>query len=170
MDADLLKYKEQMARLPDGPIKGNIRQQALRTLQQKKQYENQRAMMQSQSFNMEQTNFATESLKETQTMVDAMQTSVKDMKAFNKKVNIDKVEDMRYDLEDLMYESTEINEVMSRNYELPGNIDEADLEAELDALDAYEGIGEADTSYLDAIPNAPATENPNQVGEPAVLQ
>ena len=142
-----------MSRLPDGPAKSNLRQQALRTLQQKKMYENQRGQLQQRSFNLEQTSFATDNLRDAQVMVGAMQSSVKEMKGFQKKMNLDKVEDLRDELEDLMQDANEINEVMSRSYGVPDYLDEADLDAELDALGEFEGVGEA--SYLDSLPSAP---------------
>lgn len=45
-----------------------------------------------QSFNMEQTNYTLQSLKDTQSTVNAMQTSLKQLKKEHKKVNIDKIE------------------------------------------------------------------------------
>lgn len=81
-----------MARLPEGPSKSAIKQQAMRILQQKRQYENQRGMMMQQSFNMEQTNFATESIKDTVTVVQAMKTASKEMKSTIRKLDISKIE------------------------------------------------------------------------------
>jgi charged multivesicular body protein 5 len=36
LDAELLKYREQMSRMRDGPAKNAVKQKALRVLQQKK--------------------------------------------------------------------------------------------------------------------------------------
>ena len=58
------------------------------------------------------------------------------------------------ELEDMMLDANEIQEVMGRNYGISDDIDEADLEAELDALgDDFL----ADDGLLDdiATPNAP---------------
>lgn len=55
-------------------------------------YENQRNNLQQQSFNMEQTNFSTQMLKDTQTTVAAMKLGVKEMKKEYGKVNIDQIE------------------------------------------------------------------------------
>ena len=51
--------------------------------------------LRNQSFNMEQTNFATQQLKDTKTTVDAMKLGVKEMKREYKKVDIGKIE-VRY--------------------------------------------------------------------------
>ncbi len=55
-------------------------------------YENQRGMMMQQSFNMEQTNFATESVKDTVTTVSAMKAATKEMKSTLRQLDIDKIE------------------------------------------------------------------------------
>jgi charged multivesicular body protein 5 len=69
-----------------------MKQQALRILQQKRMYENQRGMMMQQSFNMEKTNFATESVKDTLVTVNAMKSATKEMKASLRQLDIDKIE------------------------------------------------------------------------------
>lgn len=48
--------------------------------------------MRQQSFNMEQANYATQTLKDTQDTVKAMQMGVKEMKKEFKKINIDNIE------------------------------------------------------------------------------
>ncbi len=48
--------------------------------------------MSQQVFNMDQTNFAAESLKSTIVTVDAMKQATKDLKQTQKKLNIDKIE------------------------------------------------------------------------------
>ena len=61
-------------------------------LKQKKLYEGQLEGLRNQSFNMEQTNFSTQQLKDTKTTVDAMKLGVKEMKREYKKVDIGKIE------------------------------------------------------------------------------
>ncbi|CAI8057536.1 Charged multivesicular body protein 5 [Geodia barretti] len=57
LDLELKKYKDQMAKMRNGPAKNAVKQRALRILKQKKMYENQMEGLRNQSFNMEQTNF-----------------------------------------------------------------------------------------------------------------
>lgn len=92
-------------------------------------YENQRENLNNQSFNMEQTNFATQMLKDTKTTVDAMRFGVKEMKKEYKKVNISAIEDLQDELEDMMEQANEVQEVMGRSYGVGDDIDEAELEA-----------------------------------------
>lgn len=55
---------------------------------------------------------------------------------------------MQDDLADMYDDMNEIQEIMGRNYMMPEDIDEADLDAELDALED-EMQTTADQSYLD---------------------
>merc|ERR1712165_61873 len=113
---------------------------------------------------MDQTNYAIQSMKDTQQTLSAMKAGAKEMKKEFKKVDIDKVYDMQDELEDLMEDANEIQEVLGRSYGVP-EIDEDDLEAELDAL-GDEMLLDDDTTYLDSadITNMPAipTTTPGQ--------
>ena len=92
LDAELKKYRDQMSKMRDGPAKNAVKQKALRVLKQKKQYESQSDNLRNQAFNMEQTNYATQSLKDTKTTVAAMKLGVKEMKKEFKNVNIEQIE------------------------------------------------------------------------------
>merc|ERR1711976_289148 len=116
LDAELLKYKTQMSKVRPGPTKKQIQQKALRVLKQKKMLESQRENMANTSFNMDQTNFAIQNMKDTQ------------------KLNIGKIENMQDEMEDMMMDSEEIMGIMGRSYGIGNDIDEDELEAELDAL------------------------------------
>ncbi|XP_076617898.1 charged multivesicular body protein 5 [Chaetodon auriga] len=154
LDAELVKYKEQMKKMRDGPSKNMVKQKAMRVLKQKRMYEGQRDNLMQQSFNMEQANYTIQSLKDTKTTVDAMKTGLKDMKKAYKNVKIDKIEDLQDQLEDMMEDANDIQEAMSRSYGTP-DIDEDDLEAELDAL-GDEFLMDDDSSYLDEASSAPS--------------
>lgn len=55
-----------MAKMREGPAKNAVKQKALRVLKQRKQYEQQVENLRNQSFNMEQANYAAQTLKDTQ--------------------------------------------------------------------------------------------------------
>merc|ERR1711976_510118 len=137
LDAELLKYKTQMSKIRPGPTKKQIQQKALRVLKQKKMLESQRENMANTSFNMDQTNFAIQSMKDTQVTVSAMKAGMKEMKKETKKLNIGKIENMQDEMEDMMMDSEEIMGIMGRSYGIGNDIDEDELEAELDALGNY---------------------------------
>ncbi|XP_062849176.1 charged multivesicular body protein 5 [Trichomycterus rosablanca] len=154
LDAELVKYKDQMKKMRDGPSKNMVKQKAMRVLKQKRMYEGQRDQLMQQSFNMEQTNYTIQSLKDTKTTVDAMKIGAKEMKKAYKNVKIDQIEDLQDQMEDMMEDANEVQEALSRSYGTP-DIDEDDLEAELDAL-GDEFLLDNDSSYLDEAASAPA--------------
>eukprot|EP00045_Choanoeca_perplexa_P000879 m.16743 g.16743 ORF g.16743 m.16743 type:complete len:221 (-) comp10604_c0_seq1:38-700(-) len=155
LDAELLRYKQQMAKMRDGPSKKMVKQRALRVLKQKKTYENQLMNLQQQSFNMEQQNYAIQSLQDTQHTVQAMKAGAKAMKTQFKKLNLNQIEDIQDELEDLMEDQNEVQEILGRTYGMD-DIDEADLDAEFEALDDFDMELE-DTSFLDDV-SVPTTE------------
>jgi charged multivesicular body protein 5 len=121
--------------------------------------------MQQQSFNMEQAQFTTENLKNTIVTVDAMKQGAKEMKTQYKKINIDKIEKIQDEMEDLMEQANDIQEALGRSYGLPEDLDEADLEAELEALGDEVMFGESEEvpSYLEE----PAASAPVYLDETA---
>ncbi|KAG0370165.1 charged multivesicular body protein 5 [Gamsiella multidivaricata] len=173
LDAELIKYKDQMKKMRDGPAKNSVKAKAMRILKERKLYEGQREQLQQQSFNMEQAAFTTENLKNVMTTVDAMKTANQTMKQQYKKVNLDKIEQMQDEMEDIMEQANEIQETLGRSYGVPDDIDEDELEAELDALgdELYE---EEEPSYLEDetldLPTAetaePQTERLDEFGLP----
>eukprot|EP01135_Chromosphaera_perkinsii_P010230 Nk52_evm3s2062 gene=Nk52_evmTU3s2062 len=156
LDQELIKYRDQMKKMRDGPAKNSVKQRALRIVKQKRMYEGQRDQLMQQSFNMEQANFTTQTLKDTAVTVDAMRAGMREMKTANKKLNVDQIDDLQDELADMMEDANIIQESLGRTYGLPDDVDEADLEAELEGLGDYEF--EEDTSFLDeatAAPDAP---------------
>ncbi|VDM91468.1 unnamed protein product [Onchocerca ochengi] len=118
LDGELVKYKDQMRKMREGPGKNQLKQKALR-----------------------------------QTTVTAMKQGLKTMQTEYRKLNIDKIDKLQDEMEEMLDMNNEIQEAMSRQYDTP-DIDEADLEAELNALgDEFEV--DVDTSYLDEALNAP---------------
>ncbi|CAF0869115.1 unnamed protein product [Brachionus calyciflorus] len=155
LDQEIAKYTDQMKKMRDGPAKQAVKQKALRILKQKKVYESQREMLYNQSFNIEQQNMAIQSMKDTQTTMNAMQIGLKEMKREFKKVNINKIEDLQDEMEDILEQANEVQDVMSRTYGMP-EVDDDELLAELDGI-ANEMAEDTDTSYLDA-PSVPVRE------------
>ncbi|CAL4249226.1 unnamed protein product, partial [Meganyctiphanes norvegica] len=95
LDQELVKYKDQMKKMRDGPAKNAVKQKALRVLKQKKMYESQCDNLRNQAFNMEQANYSIQSLKDTKTTVAAMKVGSKQMKKEFKNINIDEIEDIQ---------------------------------------------------------------------------
>lgn len=118
----------------DGPGKTAIKSKALKILQRRKMYESQRDQLQQQSWNMEQADMMTSNLKNVMTTVDAMKTTNKTLKQQYGKIDIDKIERMQDEMADLMEVGNEIQESLGRAYDVPEDVDEAELDAELEAL------------------------------------
>jgi charged multivesicular body protein 5 len=136
----------------DGPGKAAIKQKALKVLQRRKMYEGQRDQLQQQSWNMEQAGMMQDNLKNVMTTVDAMKMTNKSLKQQYGKINIDQIEKMQDEMADLMDIGNDIQESISRSYDIPDDVDEAELDAELDALGEeaeLEGFGsEAMPSFM----------------------
>jgi charged multivesicular body protein 5 len=134
LNGELTTYQQRLAKMRDGPGKTAIKQKALKVLQQRKMYEAQRDQLQQQSWNMEQAGMMQDNLKNTMTTVDAMKTTTKELRKQYGKIDIDKIERMQDEMADLMEMGNEIQESISRSYDIPEEVDEAELDAELEAL------------------------------------
>ncbi|TEB30077.1 vacuolar protein sorting-associated protein 60 [Coprinellus micaceus] len=153
LDAELARYRDQMSKLRNGPGKNAIQERALRTLKQKKMYEAQISQLTQQTFNMESAAIATDNLRNTMATLEAMKVANKEIKKQYGKIDIDKIENMHYDMEELLEQANEIQETLGRSYAVPDELDEADLEAELEAL-ALEQEEEG-PSYLEDLSKVP---------------
>ncbi|KAJ5138819.1 hypothetical protein N7535_006551 [Penicillium sp. DV-2018c] len=134
LNSELSTYQTKIAKMRDGPGKNALRQKALKVLQRRKQYEAQRDQLSQQSWNMEQAGMMQDNLKNVMTTVDAMKTTTKELKKQYGKVDVDKIEQMQDEMADLMEIGNEIQESISRAYDVPEDVDEAELDAELEAL------------------------------------
>lgn len=142
----------------DGPGKTALKQKALKILQRRKMYEGQRDQLQQQSWNMEQASMMTDNLKNVMTTVDAMKSTNKTLRQQYGKIDIDKIERMQDEMQDLMEMGNDIQESMSRSYDVPEDVDEAELDAELEALgeevefESSLGVGETPGFMVDEVP------------------
>lgn len=134
LNAELKTYQTKMSTMRDGPGKNAVKQRALKVLQQRKMYEAQKDNLMQQSWNMEQAGMMQDNLKNVMTTVDAMKTTNKELKKQYGKIDIDKIEQIQDEMADLMELGNEISESMGRAYDIPDDVDEAELDAELEAM------------------------------------
>ncbi|KAL1973340.1 hypothetical protein VTN31DRAFT_5975 [Thermomyces dupontii] len=134
LNSELATYQQRLSKMRDGPGKTALRQKALKVLQRRKQYEAQRDQLAQQSWNMEQASMMQDNLKNVMTTVDAMKTTTKTLKKQYGKIDVDQIERLQDEMADLMDIGNEINESISRAYDVPEDVDEAELDAELEAL------------------------------------
>lgn len=139
LDAELVKYREQMKRTRPGPAQEAVKARAMRILKQKRMYEGQRDTLYNQTFNLDQVAFATEGIKDAQQTMAAMKAAKKDLKGTLKTLKIDDIDKLQDEMIDLMEFSTEIQESLGQSYNVPDDIDEDELLGELDALEADMG-------------------------------
>ncbi|RMD41262.1 hypothetical protein DV735_g3864, partial [Chaetothyriales sp. CBS 134920] len=168
LNAELSTYQQKLSKMRDGPGKQAIKAKALKVLQRRKMYETQRDQLQQQSWNMEQASMMQDNLKNVMTTVDTLKTTNKTLKQQYGKINLDKIDQMQDEMADLMDIGNEINESISRAYDVPDDVDEAELDAELEALGedmAFEqemGISETPAFLQDEVPPTFVDEPPEQ--------
>ncbi|SPO05274.1 related to VPS60 involved in vacuolar protein sorting [Cephalotrichum gorgonifer] len=158
LTAELTTYQTKLSKMREGPGKSALKEKAKKVLLQRRRYEAQREQLQGQVWNMEQAQNMQDNLKNVMTTVDALKTTNKELRKQYGKVDIDKIERMQDEMADLMDVGNEIQESLSRGYDVPEDVDEADLDAELEALgmememEAEEGIGAVPGFLQDEVP------------------
>ncbi|SZF06146.1 unnamed protein product [Blumeria hordei] len=174
INAELTAYQTKLSKMRDGPGKTAIKQKALKVLQRRKMYEGQRDQLQQQLWNMEQAGMMQDNLKNVMTTVDALKQTNRSLKQQYGKININKIEQMQDEMADLMEVGNEIQESISRSYDIPEDVDEAELDAELEALEGemeYENLDIQTTPsfMVDELPEFidTAPEKPDKVKEEA---
>jgi len=156
LDAELLKYKTQLAKMKPGPSKTMLQKRAIQVLNQKRMYEKQKDSLMTQQFNVDQTKFSLETVKDTHVMVDAMKSAGKELKTAYKGIDVDKIADLQDDMSDLMEQNNEIQEMMGQAYGVPEDLDESDLNDELQMLE--DQIVEEDTAVTENSKEAEAVK------------
>ena len=134
INSELQGYQQRLQNMRDGPGKNAIKQRAIKVLQQRKMYESQKDQLMQQSWNMEQAGMMQDNIKNVMTTVDTMKTTQKELKKQYGKVDIDKIDRLQDEMADLMDMGNDIQESISRSYDVPEDVDEAELDAELEAL------------------------------------
>lgn len=134
INAELSAYQQKMSRMRDGPGKNSIKQRALNLLKQRRQIEAQKDQLESQSWNMSQAQMTTDNLKNTMVTVDAMKQTNKQLKKTYGKIDVDKIEDLQDEMLDLIEKSNDLQDTLAQSYDVPDEISESELDAELEAL------------------------------------
>ncbi|RVD80953.1 uncharacterized protein DFL_008836 [Arthrobotrys flagrans] len=160
LNAELATYQAKMSKMRDGPAKNSIKTKALSVLKRRKQYETQRDQLMNQSWNMEQANMMTDNLKNVMTTVDALKTTNQTLKKQYGKINIDKIEQLQDEMADLLEIGNDINASLSRAYDVPDDIDESELDAELEALGAEAELGWSEANMESELPSFMQEEVP----------
>ena len=134
VNSELATYQQRLARMREGPGKKALKQKALKLLKQKKQYESQKDQLETQSWNMSQAQMTNDNLKNTMVTIDAMKLTNKELKRTYGKIDVDKIDDLQDEMLDLIEKSNEIQNSLSTAYNMPDDVSESELDAELEAL------------------------------------
>ena len=170
LDRELATYRKQM-KGKRGAALQHIKRRAMQTLKRKRMYEAQRDQLANQAFNIDQTAFAIDTVKDTVTTIDAIKAAKSTLQTQTKQINIDEIDDIQDDLADMFEDMAEINESLGRNYALE-DLDESELDAELaDLEDELEGeIGEEEGASFLAPAGMPVEPSGALPAEPAAPQ
>mmetsp|Transcript_30350 Transcript_30350/g.35034 ORF Transcript_30350/g.35034 Transcript_30350/m.35034 type:complete len:225 (-) Transcript_30350:84-758(-) len=158
IDDELLKLKT-LIQNSRGAAQQRHKQRAMQLLQQKRMYQGHRDAIYQQQSNIDQLQFTSEMIKDTHIQVSALKDASKDLKKQFKNFKVEDIENMQDELRDLYEETQEIQEIMGRAYDVPEEVDEDEMMAELDGL-AFDMEKEKDASYLDEALSAAPTRLP----------
>merc|ERR1712063_168708 len=154
-DKELARYTGQMSKMKPGPAKQSVHKRAMMVLKQKKMYESQKEKTMAQQFNIEQIACAQESLETTVETVRAWKAANMVLTDQINQINVNEVDDLQDDMVDLLEQAEEIQSAMGASYNTD-HVDEADLEAELAAMEDdpslfsdRAGLADYSTDYLD---------------------
>jgi charged multivesicular body protein 5 len=134
INGELGAYQEKLSKMRDGPGKQAIKQKALKVLQKRKAYEAEKEKLESQVWNLEQAKGMSDNLQNVMAQVDAMKTTNKELRRQYGKIDIDKIERLNDEMADLIDVGNDIQESLARSYDIPDEVDESELDAELEAL------------------------------------
>ena len=116
------------------------KQRCINVLKKRKQYESQLKTYMNQQFTLDQVAFTSESIQNTIEMVNSlviqagtMKEVIEQQKGIMKGLDIDKLDDIRDEMDELKYESDYMNEMLNRDYDC--DVDEDDLDDELGMLE-----------------------------------
>lgn len=169
LENELRVFKDKIKKATSPAAKKTLQKRAMEVLKRKRMYENQRDVMASQQFNIDQASFGIESAKANVQTVAAMKAASKELKSVMKNdLDIDDIDDLADDMAELMEDFNEINESLGRNYATPDGLDDADLEAELDMLEdelEEETVAEADATPSYLLPSNPTVQPNERVDE-----
>jgi charged multivesicular body protein 5 len=113
-DAELVQIKAQLGKCRTAAQQQPLKQKAMQILKRKQMYSNQRDSMMQRAFNLEQTQFAIDSMKEAKEHVEVMKSSTTAMKDAAGAFDVGEIEDLHDDMFDMMADVGDVNEILSR--------------------------------------------------------
>lgn len=125
-----MKKPQNKGRLPQ------LKRQAMQLIKRRKVLESQQGRVDSQRFNVDQMSFQQEQIQTNLDTVNCMKSTNETLKKQMKKISIEGVDDLMFDMEDMMDEINEISDILGG--QIGQDIDDGELEAEFEALAFYD--------------------------------
>lgn len=168
LEKDIANAKREMQRSRPGTASHSMnKRRALQAMKQKKSLESRLNITSNATFNLEQVRDANYMQQDNVAMAQNLRIAKQQLVAGQQKLDLDEIEDLHDDMQEVLVDVNETQEILGRSYDVD-NVDEAELEAELDELEAEPMVyGASDSlntpSYLQpSAINAPATGTPAQ--------
>lgn len=165
LNAELASYQDKLSRMRPGPGQRAVRAKALRVLQRRRAYEAQQETLEAHTWNLEQVQTMQDTARNAAVTVEALRSSGRELRRTLGRVDVAAVERLQDEMADLVDVGNEIQESLARAYDVPEDVDEADLDAELEALGAEMELGR-DAEVAGAVPAFMLDEVPEFVDEP----
>lgn len=131
VEAEISACAQKLKRQPKDEY---TRRQARRLLKKRRQLLDNLENLERRRDHLEEVGQMSRNMEDVMATVETLKTTNKALKQQYGKIDIDKIEQLQDEMADLMELGNEINESISQAYGVPDEIDEADLEAELEAL------------------------------------
>jgi charged multivesicular body protein 5 len=157
-DRELVQLREAIKN-SRGSTQQMNKQRAVQLLKRRKMYASQLEGLMGTQFNIEQMTFTAQSIQDTINTVTAMKEAHKVQTQQLKQLKVGDVEKMMDDMADMMMDTEEINEIMSRNYAC--EVDEGELERELDELDEADLFDDLNRESMEVPSYLPKTQEKN---------
>ncbi|CAL8072898.1 unnamed protein product [Orchesella dallaii] len=149
-DAELRKINAQMRNSVSGVSKRSLQEKARGILMRKKRFELQAEQLRDKSFNMDSLAMTITAAEDASTIATVMQKGAKQLKKQLKKIDVDAIEQTQDELADLIELTDDVQSAISKNYDIPEDIDDDELNSQLELL-GDEIVADNDPSYIDAV-------------------
>lgn len=106
-----------------------LKQKLMMLMKRRKMLDNQTKNYMNQQMALDNVAFTQENIQNTMEMAAAMKQGLSANMEAMKGINIDQLQDLKDDMQDMMWECNQINDAL--NYDLDDDVDEDELDAEL---------------------------------------
>jgi len=146
-DVELRKIVQQLKNAPPSS-RLTLQNKAKAILARKKRFEQQAESLREQSFNIGSLESSLSSANDMKVIAEVLKTGMKQMKKELKKIKLDEIEETQDEMADLIELTEDVQNAMAKNYAVPEDIDDEELDNQLELL-GDEIVQDNDSSYMD---------------------